>query len=121
MAPVACPGRRRFIMTRYITSYRFYVLSKIGLSLAYLWVCWDFLRINLALGDHLRELLPVLKNEVIVADLGLNGVLIQALQFLSAPAMIWIYFVLAPVAVGLFIWGAHRWLQVGVGVCRWEG
>jgi hypothetical protein len=112
--------RRRFYMTRYLTSYRFFVLSKLGLSLAYLWVCWDFLRINLALGGgHLQELLPNLANESVVGDGALNDAVVNVLLFVSAPALVWIYFVLAPMAAALFIWGKHRWLQLGVGFWLW--
>ncbi len=45
-------------MTRYLTSYRFFILSKAGFCVAYLWVCWDFFRINQALWGNLHELLP---------------------------------------------------------------
>ena len=106
-------------MTRYLTSYRFFILFKAGIGAAYLWACGDFLRINLALADHLHEMLPNLTNETIVANAGLNNALVNVLRALSTPAVVWIYFVLAPVAVGLFVWGHYRWLQVGVGAWMW--
>lgn len=113
------PWCERFFMTCYLMSYRFFVLCKVGLSMAYLWACWDFVRINLALGDHLQDLLPPLASETLVNDTALNSALVNTLLLLSSLAMVWIYFVLAPVAVGLFIWGRHRWVQVGVGAWVW--
>ena len=106
-------------MTRYLTSYRFFILSKAGFSLAYLWVCWDFLRINRALEGNLQTLLPALSGETIFDNAGLNRAFISALLFFSQPAAIWIYSILAPLAVGLFIWGQYRWLQVAVGLWLW--
>jgi len=37
-------------MFRYLTSYRFFILAKLGIGLAYLWFCWDFFRLNLAMA-----------------------------------------------------------------------
>jgi hypothetical protein len=106
-------------MTRYLTSFRFFILAKAGLGLAYLWVCWDFLRINLAYWDHLHELLPDLASEVIFSNTVLNSIVINTLVFLSQPAAIWSYFILSPVAVALYVWGRFRWLQVSVGAWIW--
>ncbi len=78
-------------MTRYLTSYRYFVLGKLGLGLAYLWFCWDFLRINLALHDELNKLLPDLATERIFDDLFLNDATLRVLSLLSHPVLIWIY------------------------------
>ena len=107
-------------MTRYPTSYRFLLLTKAGLGLAYLWFCWDFLRINQAAWKNLHALIPGLAQEVICGNPFLNHVLVQTLIFLSQPALIWTYFLSSPVAVGLYVWGRHRWLQVGVGLWIWS-
>ncbi len=40
-------------MFRYLTSYRFYTLAKIGFSLAYLWYVADFFRIHNAIWNQL--------------------------------------------------------------------
>jgi len=106
-------------MMRYLTSYRFFILSKMGLGLAYLWVCWDFLRINQAVWDHLHELLPALESEVICSNPTLNSIIIETLVFLSQPALIWSYFILSPLVVALYVWGRFRWLQVAVGTWVW--
>src|SRR5271163_2383542 len=103
-------------MTRYLTSYRLFILSKLGLGLAYLWVCWDFLRINLALHNHLHELLPDLATEVVCGNAWLNSSIIRFLLFVSQPMAVWCYFGLSPLAIGLYVWGGFRWLQVGLGL-----
>src|SRR6202050_4892006 len=106
-------------MSRYLTSYRFFILSKVGLGLTYLWICWDFLRVNEAVWGHLQELLPDLASEEVCSNSTVNGIIIHALVFLSQPALIWIFFILSPVAVALYVWGRFRWLQVAVGAWMW--
>jgi hypothetical protein len=104
-------------MFRYLTAYRFFVLAKLGIALAYLWFCWDFFRLNLAMRDHLRELIP--SDEVVCDNPTLNSIIVDTLSFLSQPAAIWIFFLLSPVAVILYLWGRYRWLQVGVALWVW--
>ena len=106
-------------MTRYPTSYRSLILTKAGLGLAYGWFCWNFLRINQAAWKNLHALIPGPAQEVICSHPLFNGLLVQLLLFLSQPTLIWVYAALAPVAVGLYIWGKHRWLQVAVGIWLW--
>jgi hypothetical protein len=106
-------------MKRYSTSYRLFILTKAGLGAAYLWLCWDFLRIDLALQGGLRELIPGLYHERICGNELANSILIHLLAFLSTPAAIWIYCIFAPLVVGCYVWGRFRWLQVGVGVWAW--
>lgn len=106
-------------MFRYLTSYRFFILTKLGLGLAYLWFCWDFLRINLAMRNHLRELIPGLSSETVCNDPTLNSIIVDTLSFLSQMGTIWCYCLLSPLAVGLYIWGRYRWLQMGVALWVW--
>jgi hypothetical protein len=110
---------RVFLMTRYLTSYRFFILSKVGLGLAYLWICWDFFRINQALGRGLRELLPDLASETVCNNALLNRSIIDALSLLSRPVAIWSFFILSPVAVAFYVWGRFRWLQIAIGGWVW--
>jgi Vitamin K-dependent gamma-carboxylase len=107
-------------MTRYPTSYRSLVLTKAGLGLAYLWFCWDFLRINQAAWKNLHALIPGPAEEAICSNPFLNHIFVQALLFISQPIFIWSYFLLSPVAVGLYVWGRHRWLQIVVGLWIWS-
>src|ERR1700692_1185265 len=47
----------RIWMFRYLTSYRFYTLAKVGFALAYLWYIWDFFWIHVALWNQMSLLL----------------------------------------------------------------
>jgi hypothetical protein len=107
------------IMFQYLSSYRAYILTKVGLSIAYLWFCWDFIRLNLALHQHLQELIPALASEIVCTDPDINKALIAMLSFLGHLHACWIYLYLSPVAVAIYLWGRHRWLQVGVAGWTW--
>jgi len=106
-------------MFKYLSSYRPFILTKFGLAIAYMWFCWDFIRLNLALHRHLLELIPPLGKEVICNDTGLNGFFIASLSFVGQPIACWMYLILSPVAVAIYIWGRFRWLQVGVAAWIW--
>jgi hypothetical protein len=102
-------------MFRYPTSYRFYTLSKIGFSAAYLWYVSDFFRIHIAIWNHLSLLLPDPRNIVLSGNQQLDAVLRGIAIFLSGRAMVWAFALSSPVAAGLFLWGRHKWLQLAVG------
>ena len=106
-------------MLRYLTSYRCFILTKLGLGIAYVWLCCDFLRLNLALHEHLQDLIPKLSGEVVCDSSALNIILIRSLSFLSQPIACWIYLLLSPVVVAVYIWGRFRWLQVGIAGWVW--
>ena len=106
-------------MFRYLSSYRAYILTKVGLSVAYLWFCWDFIRLNLALHQHLQELIPALATETVCIDPDINKILLAVLAFVSRLHVCWIYLCLSPAAVAIYLWGRHRWLQVGVAAWIW--
>ena len=106
-------------MFRYLTPYRFLILAKLGVGLAYLWFCWDFFRLNRAMRDQLRELIPELSKDTIFSNLTLNRITIDTLSFLSQPAATWLYFLLSPIIVLLYLWGRHRWLQMGIVLWVW--
>lgn len=106
-------------MFQYLSSYRTYILTKAGLSIAYLWFCWDFIRLNLALHQHLQELIPALATETVCIDPDINNALITMLSFLGHLRACWIYLYLSPIAVALYLWGRHRWLQAGVAAWIW--
>jgi len=106
-------------MFKYLSSYRPFILTKFGLAVAYLWFCWDFIRLNLALHRHLLELIPPLEKEVICNDSGLNGVFIALLSFAGQPIACWMYLILSPIAVAIYLWGRFRWLQVGTAAWIW--
>jgi hypothetical protein len=102
-------------MFRYPTSYRFYTLSKVGFSLAYLWYVSDFFRIHVAMWNHLSLLLPDPRNIVLSGNQQLDSVLRGIAIFLSGRAMVWAFALSSPLAAGLFLWGRHKWLQLAVG------
>lgn len=110
---------RDLVMFQYLSSYRAYILTKVGLSIAYLWFCWDFIRLNLALHQHLQELIPALATETVCNDPDINRALIAMLSFVGHMHACWVYLCLSPVAVALYLWGRHRWLQVGVAAWIW--
>jgi hypothetical protein len=106
-------------MLRYLTSYRCFILTKLGLGIAYFWLCCDFLRLNVALQIHLQELIPELSKETFCGNSALNAILVRSLLFLSQPGACWIYFILSPVVVAVYIWGRFRWLQAGIAGWVW--
>jgi hypothetical protein len=89
---------------RYLTSYRFYTLAKMGIALAYLWFIWDFFWIQVAVGNGLDQLVPA------------SADIIPSVQNRS---LTWIFSGAAPITVGLYIWGRFKWLQFAVGC--WMG
>src|SRR5258708_10802804 len=102
-------------MFRYTTSYRFYTLAKSGFALAYLWYVWDFFQIHVACWGQLFLLLPC-PSEISFSNSPIWDVFLhRAAIFVSGKAMVWIFCVSSPVAVGLYLWGRHRWLQFAVG------
>lgn len=102
-------------MFRYLTSYRFYTLAKIGFSLAYLWFVSDFFRIHVAIWNQLSLLLPDPRNVVLSGNPQLDVALRGIATFLSGRAMVWALALISPVVAGLFLWGRHKWLQLAVG------
>src|SRR5580692_5340439 len=103
-------------MFRYLTSYRFYTLAKIGFSAAYLWFVSDFFRIHVAIWDQLSLLLPDPRHAVLSGNQQLDEVLRAIATFLSGKAMVWVFTLSSPVAAGLFLWGRHKWIQLAVGL-----
>ena len=102
-------------MFRYKTSYRFYTLAKIGFGAAYLWYVSDFFRIHVAVWDQLSLLLPDPAKASLSGDPQLDVALRRIALLLSTRAMVWAFALMSPVAVGLFLWGRHKWLQWAVG------
>jgi hypothetical protein len=105
----------RICMFRYLTSYRFYTLAKIGFGLAYLWYIWDFFWIHVAVWNQLNLLLFDPSNTVFSGDADLDVSLRTVAIFLNEKVAVWIFVLLSPLVVGLFLWGRHRWLQFVVG------
>jgi hypothetical protein len=102
-------------MFRYLTSYRFYTLAKVGFGLSYLWFISDFLRIHVAIWNQLSLLLPDPRTVSLSGNPQLDIVLRRIAIFLNGRAMVWVLALIAPVATGLFLWGRHKWLQFAVG------
>jgi hypothetical protein len=102
-------------MFRYLTSYRFYTLAKVGFALAYLWYVADFFRIHVGNWDHLSLLLPDPRYLVLSGNPRLDTVLRPIALLLSGPAMTCAFALISPLAAGLFLWGRHKWLQAAVG------
>jgi hypothetical protein len=100
---------------QYRVAYRTYVLSKAGIGLAYLWFVFDFLRIHLAAWAHPSRLLLNPAGMVFVGSSSLDPVLLELAELLNGTAAVWTFFALSPVAVGLYLWGRHKWLQFAVG------
>jgi hypothetical protein len=102
-------------MFRYLTSYRFYTLSKVGFGIAYLWYVLDFFRIHVAGENQLTALLSDPSDITFSGNRDLDVFLRQLAIFISWKAVVWIFFLVSPLIVGLFLWGRHRWLQFAVG------
>jgi hypothetical protein len=98
-------------MFRYLTTYRFYTLAKLGLGLAYLWFILDFFWIHVAYWNGLSSLLP----DPSEAFSSSNSMLDQQDNFFVGRISVWFFFVASPLAVGLYLWGRHHWLQFAVG------
>ena len=99
-------------MFRYLTSYRYYTLAKIGFSLAYLWFIWDFTCIHVAYWNGLSSLLSD-SSVTLAADHSLST---QLDTLLAGKLSVWIFFAASPFVVGLYLWGRHHWLQLAVGI-----
>lgn len=102
-------------MFRYLTSYRFYTLAKIGFGLAYLWFVFDFFWVHEAIRHELGLLLPDPRRVSLSGNPQLDSLIRPIALFLSGRAMVAVFTALAPVATGLFLWGRHKWLQFGLG------
>jgi hypothetical protein len=102
-------------MFRYLTSYRFYTLAKIGFGLAYLWYIWDFFWIHIAVWNQLNLLLFNPSDILLSGDPYLDVLLRAIVIFLNKKVAVWIFFLISPLVVGLFLWGRHRWLPPVVG------
>jgi hypothetical protein len=103
-------------MFRYTTTYRFFILAKLGFGLAYLWYVWDFFRIHVADWAGLSLLMTAPSGITFSGNPHLDVFLRQAAIFLNEKAVVYLFVILSPVAVGLFLWGRHKWLQFGVGL-----
>jgi Vitamin K-dependent gamma-carboxylase len=102
-------------MFRYQTSYRFYTLAKIGFALAYLWYIWDFFRIHVAIWDQLSPLLSDPSDIIFSGNPYWDVFLRRIAIFLNGKAIVWIFVLTSPLAVGLYLWGRNKWLQFAVG------
>ena len=103
-------------MFRYLTSYRFYTLAKIGFGLAYLWYIWDFFWIHFAIWNSQLGLLLIRTTEpVFSGDPDLDAFLHPIALFFDQKMVVWIIFLTSPLIVGLYLWGRRRWLQFAVG------
>jgi hypothetical protein len=103
-------------MFRYSTPYRFYTLAKAGFGVAYLWFVWDFFWIHAAIRDRLSGALPDVGQISFSGISSLDSFLGPIATFVSSPVMMWLFLVVASLAVGLFLWGRHRWVQFGVSL-----
>jgi hypothetical protein len=103
-------------MFRYVTTYRFFILAKLGFGMAYLWYVWDFFWIHMAEWDRLSLLMTDPSDIAFSGNSQLDFFLRRAAIFLNDKAMVWVFLMLSPVAAGLYIWGRHRWLQFGLGI-----
>jgi|HubBroStandDraft_1064217.scaffolds.fasta_scaffold22475_2 vitamin K-dependent gamma-carboxylase-like protein len=102
-------------MFRYRVSYRNYTLCKGGIGLAYLWYVSDFLRIHLAAWAHPSRLLLNPAGMTFVGSSYFDPILREYAELLNGKAAVWTFVAISPVAVGLYLWGRRRWLQLGVG------
>jgi Vitamin K-dependent gamma-carboxylase len=102
-------------MFSYLTSYRYYTLAKIGFGLAYLWFVLDFLRIHIAVWNQLSPLLSAPDDITFSGNQSLDIFFRRLAIFLSGKVMVWIFTVISPLAVGLYVWGRYRWLQFATG------
>ncbi len=102
-------------MFRYLTSYRFYTLAKVGFALAYLWYISDFFWIHVANWKQLSLLLSDPGSTSLSGNPQLDVVLRRIALLLNGRAMVWAFALLSPVAAGLFLWGRHKWLQFALG------
>jgi Vitamin K-dependent gamma-carboxylase len=98
-------------MFRYLTSYRFYSLAKIGFGLAYLWFIWDFFWIHVAYWNGLSFLL----SGAYESGPSNNSLPDQLDSLLAGKVFVWLFFIASPLIVTLYLWGQHRWLQLAVG------
>ena len=102
-------------MFSYSTSYRLYTCCKIGLGAAYLWYIYDFFQVHLAMDRGLADLLSP-PSEISFSGNPQGDAFFRPLAIvLSFPMSIRIMAALAPVAVIIFIWGQHRWMQCFIG------
>ncbi len=102
-------------MFRYLTSYRFYTLAKIGFGLGYVWYIWDFFRIHVAIWDQLSLLLPNPSDIIFSGNQQLDIFFRQAAIFVSGKVMVWVFLLVSPLVTALFFWGRHKWLQLAAG------
>ena len=102
-------------MGRYQVDYRFYLLAKVGIGIAYLWYVLDFLHIHLAAWAHPSRLLLNPAGMAFVGSSRVDPILREQAELLNGRAAVWTFVVLAPVAVGLYLWGRGKWIQLMVG------
>jgi hypothetical protein len=102
-------------MFRYLASYRFYTLAKIGFGLAYLWYIWDFFWVHVAIWNQLYLLLFNPSNVEFSGNPHLDIFLRRIAIFLNEKVVVCIFVLISPLVVGLYLWGRHRWLQFVVG------
>jgi hypothetical protein len=102
-------------MFRYSTSYRFFILAKAGIGLAYLWYIWDFFWIHADLWRQPFFFLPGPSNIIFSGYPPLDVILRGLAVLVSSKTMVWVFFLAAPLAVGLYFWGHHKWLQFVIG------
>jgi hypothetical protein len=107
--------KRLDFMFRYLTSYRFYTLAKSGIGLSYLWYVLDLFWIHSDLWHQPFSFLPGPSNIIFSGYPSLDAILRQIAIFVSSKAMVWLFVLAAPSAVGLYLWGHHKWLQFSVG------
>jgi len=102
-------------MFRYLTSYRFYSLAKVGFAVAYLWYVWDFFRIHVAIWNQLSPLLSDPEGIVFSGNPKMDIFFRRGAVFLGGKVMVWIYLLVSPLMAGLYLWGRYKWLQFSVG------
>jgi hypothetical protein len=101
-------------MFRYPVAYRCYLLSKVGIGIAYLWHVSDFFRIHLAAWAHPSRLLLNRDGMTFVGSSYFDPILLEQAELLNGKAAVWTFLAMSPVAVGLYLWGRRRWLQFAV-------
>jgi Vitamin K-dependent gamma-carboxylase len=116
MGPCAALFRTSLLKFRCETPYRFYTLAKVGFSLAYFWYVLDFFRIHLALLNGMSVLFHDASSMSFAGIEGLDFYLRYLAAVLSTKAAVWIFFLASPLAIAIYLWGRHRWLQFGTGL-----
>src|ERR1700722_1482343 len=106
-------------MGRYHVTYRFYLLAKVGIGIAYLWYVLDFLHIHLAAWAHPSRLLLNPAGMAFVGSSRVDPILLEQAELLNGRVAVWTFVVLSPAAVGLYFWARGKWIQLASGTWLW--